>query len=448
MNTDKPPSYSAFSTREKIVIVLITTFCGFLGPISGNIYVPLISLTAEKFATSTEVINGTVSVFMVVFAFFPLLWSVCADSMGRKPIILISLVIFVVANVLIASLPPNIPALYILRVFQAIGSSTMAVGIGCIADISAPKNRATFISYYMIGPQLGPILGPILGILGAKTDWKWNFGLLAILGLASLVASLLFLPETLRSLVGNGSSVSGTYLHYKPYRNKDATHIENSREAKNLGMYFKALWQLPVLFCSLSGGLVFAGFYSMLLSFSRALSSDYGFSNTEVCLSFLCPGLSLVLGSLIVGRISDNIRKRSKANDTPEKRFVIQFVGQVLFLISIFIYAWILETHVHSGYLFLPMFIGGFSLSAVLITNTAYLSEFSRRQLATFVAIGNCFRNIGATISSASVEPLILSIGYGWCISIFGFCVAISLIFTLVIITYGSKWREKSISNS
>lgn len=435
-------SYSAFKTKEKFVIVFIATLCGFLGPISGNIYVPLIRLTAENFDTSIEIINGTVSVFMVVFAFAPLLWSVWSDSIGRKPIILISLVIFIIANILIAALPANVSALYVLRILQAIGSSTMAVGIGCIADISLPQTRATFISYYMIGPQLGPILGPILGILGAKTDWKWNFGLLAILGFVSISLCFMFLPETLRSLVGDGSSVAGTYLHYKLNSKIGAEKNNLSNNKRSLKVYFTVLRQIPVLFCSISGGIVFAGFYSMLLSFSKALSTDYGFSNTEVCLSFLCPGFSLVLGSLIVGRVSDYIRKHSRGNDDPERRFLIQLIGQFLFLISILMYAWLLENRVHSGYLFLSMFIGGFSLSSVLITNTAYLSEYSKRQLATFVAVGNFFRNIGATISSASIEPLISIIGYGWSITIFGACVASSVIFTLLIIHNGSRWRE------
>lgn len=435
--------YSAFNSHEKLLIIIVITLCGFLGPISGNIYIPLIQLTANKFNTSIETINGTVSVFMVVFAFFPLLWSSWADSIGRKPIFLLALIFFIISNTLIALLPANIAALYILRIFQAIGSSTMAVGVGCIADISAPEKRGEYISYYMVGPQLGPILGPIFGILGAKTDWRWNFALLGILGVISFLSILLLLPETLRSIVGDGTIVSGKTLHLKPYMKKDILTTNIPKHSKGLKVYLHVLREIPVLLCSLSGGIIFAGFYSMLLSFSRALSFDYGFSNTFVCISFLCPGTALVLGSLIAGRFSDYLRKQSDIDRSPEQRFFIQLVGQWVFAISLFIYAWILQAQVRSGYLFLPIFIAGFSLSAALITNTAYLSEYSKGQLATFVAVGNFFRNIGATVSSACVEILIAAMGYGWCMSIFGFCVAISSIFTILILKNGSKWRQK-----
>lgn len=437
-------NYSAFSSKQKLLIVLLTTFTGFLGPISGNIYIPLIKLTAEKFHTSIKVINGTVSVFMAVFAIAPLVWSLLADSTGRKPILNIALCIFVIANILLALIPANVWSLYLLRILQAVGASTMAVGIGCIADISEPKRRATFISYYMIGPQLGPILGPIVGILGAKTNWRWNFGLLAILGLVSFTLNVCFLPETLRSLVGNGSVVSESLFQGNFVRSNEIIESKYPKQRKDIRNYYKALCQLPVLLCSLSGGIVFAAFYAMILSFSKALSTDYGYSDIDVCICFLCPGFALVSGSIITGRVSDYLRSNSGGNNGPEKRFFIQLIGQLVFLAALFSYAWLISSHVPVGYLFISVFFGAFSMSAVLITNTTYLSEFSKAQLATFVSIGNFFRNVGATISSASVEPLTKVIGYGWCISIFSFSVIPSILCTILIISFGKRWRKQA----
>ena len=114
---------------------------------------------------------------MVVFAIAPLIWASWADYGGRKLLYLIPLVFFILANILLASVPANITALYILRILQAFGaSSVISVGAGTVTDIIEPKNRAKAISIFMWGPQLGPILGPVLSIIAAKGDWRWIFG--------------------------------------------------------------------------------------------------------------------------------------------------------------------------------------------------------------------------------------------------------------------------------
>lgn len=60
--------YSAFSRGQRSYIVAIVTATGFFGPLSGGIYLPALSTFQEAFSVSASVINGTVSVFMVVFA--------------------------------------------------------------------------------------------------------------------------------------------------------------------------------------------------------------------------------------------------------------------------------------------------------------------------------------------------------------------------------------------
>jgi MFS family permease len=87
---------------------------------------------------------------------------------------------FLVANILLSVLPPNIAILFTLRVFQAIGSCIVfSVGAGTVADITEPKARGKALSWFLLGPQLGPILGPMIG--GQLSDikrWRWIFGFL------------------------------------------------------------------------------------------------------------------------------------------------------------------------------------------------------------------------------------------------------------------------------
>jgi MFS family permease len=53
-----------------------------------------------------------------------------------------------------------------------------------------------------VAPPIGPIIG---GALAARLGWKWIFWFLCITGAVCLLLVVLTLPETARSIVGNGS---------------------------------------------------------------------------------------------------------------------------------------------------------------------------------------------------------------------------------------------------
>ena len=120
---------------------------------------------------------------------------------------MISLLLTVIVNVLLAAVPVNTGALFFLRVMQAFASSSvMALGAGTVSDIRPPQVRGKAIAYFMLGPNMGPILAPIIAglILMRGSYWRWLFGFTSILSGIGLIAVIVFLPETLRCIVGNG----------------------------------------------------------------------------------------------------------------------------------------------------------------------------------------------------------------------------------------------------
>ena len=174
------PAYSALSPGRRRFILWIVTAAGFFGPLAGGIYLPALPTLQRAFHTSATAINATVSVFMGVLAIAPLFWGSLADYGGRKPLYMVSLFIYIAANILLAALPANLAALFILRIVQGFGAaSVLSLGAGTVADLTEPRNRASAMSIVLLGPQLGPVLGPLLG--GAITggaSWRWTFGFL------------------------------------------------------------------------------------------------------------------------------------------------------------------------------------------------------------------------------------------------------------------------------
>lgn len=66
----------------------------------------------------------------------PLIWSSFADWKGRRPLYIISILVYILANVLLAAVPTNYGALIVLRIIQAFGSSAVvSLGAGTVADV-------------------------------------------------------------------------------------------------------------------------------------------------------------------------------------------------------------------------------------------------------------------------------------------------------------------------
>jgi hypothetical protein len=65
---EPPPPYSAFSINRRRFILGVVTAAGFFGPLCGAIYLPSLRLFQTIFRTSETAVNGSVSMYMVVFA--------------------------------------------------------------------------------------------------------------------------------------------------------------------------------------------------------------------------------------------------------------------------------------------------------------------------------------------------------------------------------------------
>jgi multidrug resistance protein len=441
--TPPPPPYTAFTKRKRLSILIIITLAGFLGPVSGNIYIPLLPRFEEIFDCSTTTINATVSVFMFVFALAPLIWASFADFGGRKTLYLISLVFFIISNILLAALPTNIVALFILRVVQAFGaSSVISVGAGTVADTTEPKNRGKAISYFMLGPQLGPVLGPMLSAMAGRNgdSWRWIFGFLAIFGAAVYLLILFCLPETLRYLVGNGEELRHNGYFVKPtFTQKKLVDNFPKPPKPNLKNYYKMLKYIPVLLSCINSALLFAAFYAISVSFTQILQKEYGQTSLEASFSYVVPGVSLILGSLISGRISDRMKKK---DSIPEHRIPLQIVGFLLCIAGTILFGWASDRHMHLSLIYISTFLNAFGMTWAFVITTTYLTECFKAQASTSVALVNMFRNLAAAVGSLVVETLMKKMGTGWCFTGLGLCLIICILNVLIIMWKGGKWRS------
>ncbi|CCC68285.1 hypothetical protein NCAS_0B02010 [Naumovozyma castellii] len=470
--------YTLFSTGQIYVIMFIITFIGFLGPLSGNIYIPALPTLQKDFNVSSTVINATVSVFMAVFAVGPLFWGLFADVGGRKVLYICSILLMVIVNILLASIPAHISSLFVLRIVQAFGSSSViTLGAGTVTDITPPKQRGRAIGYFMIGPNMGPVLAPIIAglILMKGNYWRWLFGLTGIMGGVGLLLIVAFLPETLRCIVGNADP-GWDERRLKLRRDDD---IEFSRpirktprwtfftdlgiqKPRNTTTEFKELypkpprpnvhfyWDMlkfpPVVIASVSTALLFSNYYALSVSLSHFLERDYKLSMLKIGLSYVCPGVCMIFGSQLGGHLSDHLRARwiktHEGQSFPlESRLVLHICGILINTAGCIGYGWAIQKHFHLAIVLLFSGLMAFGLTWCSNTTMTYLSELMTTKTAGAIALSSFFRNVGAAISSSIILILCKHMGIGWCFTGLGLCNIISLVLIGTLLKYGNKWK-------
>jgi hypothetical protein len=101
------------------------------------------------------------------------------------------------------------------------------------------------------------------------------------------------LPETLRSLVGNGEVHAESDWIRKP-RLRQPQIVDSKKFPRvprpNPKLYLKLLKYPPNLIVTFSGALMFAAFYAMLINFPHALQDVYGLTEAQIGYAYLCPG--------------------------------------------------------------------------------------------------------------------------------------------------------------
>lgn len=131
------------------------------------------------------------------FIFAPTIGAM-SDRWGRRPVLLISLLIMFVDYVVMA-FASTIWMLFVLRLVSGLTSANYAVGNAYIADITPPEKRAASFGLFGAGFGIGFVIGPMLGGLLAEYGTRAPFFAAAVLTFLNLAFVAYVLPETVKS---------------------------------------------------------------------------------------------------------------------------------------------------------------------------------------------------------------------------------------------------------
>jgi MFS transporter, DHA1 family, multidrug resistance protein len=168
-----------------------------IGSMSLNILVPAVPRLADLFAADVEIIQLTISLYIVGLALAQLMSGPLSDRFGRRPVILSGFALATCAG-LGAIVVTGASGLILMRVLQAIGGATgVAIGRAIIRDLFGRERSAQMLSMIASAMAVAPMVAPLIG--GLLDVW---FGWQAIFLFAASASLLVFgwtastLPET------------------------------------------------------------------------------------------------------------------------------------------------------------------------------------------------------------------------------------------------------------
>jgi DHA1 family bicyclomycin/chloramphenicol resistance-like MFS transporter len=138
----------------------------------------------------------TFSGYVLAYGVLQLVYGPLSDRHGRKPILMLGLVVAGLASVM-AALSQDIATLTLARVLQGAGSAaSMVVSRSMVQDLFVGPQRTRVMAY--IGMALGmcPPLATLMGgQIHVRLGWQANFVLLAVLAVLLFFATLWGLPR-------------------------------------------------------------------------------------------------------------------------------------------------------------------------------------------------------------------------------------------------------------
>lgn len=160
---------------QQVSLILLSLFVVMLGY---GILLPTLPYYTERLALKdnldTDLINFHIGLLTSIYPFFQLLfvvvWGKLSDRYGRKPIIIIGLIGFVIMQ-LLTGLATSLTMLYISRIFGGIfTSSVIPVSNAYLSDITSEKLRTKVMAWSGVAISSGVIFGPVIGGFLSQTD--------------------------------------------------------------------------------------------------------------------------------------------------------------------------------------------------------------------------------------------------------------------------------------
>ncbi|CAG8000881.1 unnamed protein product [Penicillium olsonii] len=313
-----------------------------------------------------------------------LIWMPLALVFGKRPIVLISMAMFL-GGVIWSAVAKDYNSLLASRVFASFGyGSIESLGPSILADLFYERNYASAMAIYAAflsgGSQIGPV---IAGYLIQAKGWRWFFILCAIIAAVNFITTIFLLPETLyevepepvvvddieKDVSSHVETVTRSdtrtetraQMNYTSYW-EGLWSFQISKEAKEKGVlrHLAYLFILPFPLLLIPGVLIASAMYGVILGAVVIISTiapdlfsppPYLFSSAELGLFTFSSFAGIVIAAPIAGPLTDHLsrwlRVRNNGIHKPEHRLPALILPFLICPVGLIVFGYTVANHQH-----------------------------------------------------------------------------------------------------
>jgi len=270
-------------------LALLLGLFSALGPFTIDMYLPAFPEIVKQFDTTASLVQLSLTACLLGLGIGQLVMGSLSDVYGRRNPLLISMAVYVAAS-LACAFSPNIGLLIAFRFVQGFAASAGIVISRAIArDLYSGHELTKFFSLLLLVGNLGPLVAPVTGSgILSFTTWIGVFIALALLGIYLLTMTKWSLQETL------------------PSDNRRPSNF-----VQQLRNYGSLLRDRQFVGYMLAQGIMIAGVFAYVSGTPFIYQNIYGASPTVFALLFGSNGISLIIGSQLVGRMAHRVSEHA-----------------------------------------------------------------------------------------------------------------------------------------
>jgi MFS transporter, DHA1 family, multidrug resistance protein len=264
---------------DTFALTALLAFLTSFGPLSVDLYLPSMPAIAAALAAPPAHVQLTISLYLVGFAIGQVVHGPISDRIGRKPVIVLSFVLYCAAT-LICLVSTSIAVLIAGRFLQALGVSGSIVAVRAVVrDMYEGVRAGRQLSSMGVLMGFAPIIAPLTGgILQTAFGWRAGFVFLVAAGALAGYLAWRFLPETHHARTN--PSLAGLLSNYR----RVATH--------------------PVFLANLVvGAVAYGGLFAWIAGSPFVLQFVFGFSPLAYAIAYAASCLGFVAGSTLATRL-------------------------------------------------------------------------------------------------------------------------------------------------
>lgn len=197
-NPDDEANPRNWSNAYKSWITFQLGMLALSASLGSSIIAPAEQAIANYTGISSELAVLVISVYILGFAFGPLMWAPISEIWGRRWSMIPALLGLALFSVGTAT-SQNAQSIIVCRFFSGLfGSAPVSNVSAALGDIWDPKARGVAVTFYAVAVVGGPTIGPVIGsalTVDRRLGWRWTEYILAIWVFAVAVMGFFCLPE-------------------------------------------------------------------------------------------------------------------------------------------------------------------------------------------------------------------------------------------------------------